>query len=291
MTALTPTDAAGWCFDIKSAPHGRYVVQQRRAGVDMRVFVPERVILATKCGKVTISHYLPDEKRWMMLHYGEQPVAWKPWPVHPNSKAPDRNGANVGGDDVTGSAAARTEASEDVVALTGQIESPVKAEIIGYGNASLAARESEKPLHSNPPETAHEAGRFNSGSLTEIVVKTQVQVLPGVAFGDAKGGSTGMERSDSQERLAPNPPFAAPAVPHTTTPSSESPEGEAQSLSGEPIESDSPKSRPGDAAASLTQQSNSPRQERPSAQERSSDRSGGQFGDAPKPVTNSSEAA
>lgn len=29
-----------------------------------------------------------------------------------------------------------------------------------------------------------------------------------------------------------NPPFAAPPVPHTTTPSSESPEGEAQSLSG-----------------------------------------------------------
>lgn len=50
-------------------------------------------------------------------------------------------------------------------------------------------------------------------------------------------------------------------------------------------ESDGPKSRLGDAAASLTQQSNSPRQERPSAQERSSDRSGGQFGDAPKPAT------
>lgn len=48
--------------------------------------------------------------------------------------------------------------------------------------------------------------------------------------------------------------------------------------------SEGPKSRPGDAAASLTQQSSSPRQERPSAQERSSDRSGGQFGDAPKPA-------
>ena len=50
------------------------------------------------------------------------------------------------------------------------------------------------------------------------------------------------------------------------------------------IESEGPKSRLGDAAASLTQQSSSPRQERPSAQERSSDRSGGQFGDAPKPA-------
>jgi len=74
-----------WNFDIKAAPHGRYEVKQRREGVDVRVFVPERVILATKCGKVTISHYLPEEKRWMMLAKGEQPVAWQPWPTHPHS--------------------------------------------------------------------------------------------------------------------------------------------------------------------------------------------------------------
>ncbi len=67
---------------------------------------------------------------------------------------------------------------------------------------------------------------------------------------------------------------------------SESPAGLTSSPAqpGTNHESEGPKSRPGDAAASLTQQSNSPRQERPSAQERSSDRSGGQFGDAPKPA-------
>lgn len=74
----------GWSTDIKQAPHGRYVVQQRRPGVDMKVFVPEKVILATKCGKVTLSHYLPDEKRWMMLAKGEEPVAWMAWPEHPS---------------------------------------------------------------------------------------------------------------------------------------------------------------------------------------------------------------
>ena len=69
MTAL-------WSTDIKSAPHGRYEIKQRREGVDIRVFVPERVILTTKCGKVTISHYQPEVKRWEMLADGELPIAW-----------------------------------------------------------------------------------------------------------------------------------------------------------------------------------------------------------------------
>lgn len=69
-----------WNTDIKAAPHGRYVVKQRREGVDQRVFVPERVILTTKCGKVVLSHYLPEEKRWLMLGKGEAPTAWQAWP-------------------------------------------------------------------------------------------------------------------------------------------------------------------------------------------------------------------
>jgi hypothetical protein len=80
---------AGWSTDIKAAPHGRYVVKQRREGVDQRVFVPERVILTTKCGKVTLSHYLPEEKRWLMLGHGEAPVAWMPWPEPYSAVLPD----------------------------------------------------------------------------------------------------------------------------------------------------------------------------------------------------------
>lgn len=76
-----------WSFDISKAPRGSYVVVNRKFGkgqADTRVFKPDRVILATKCGKVTVSKYLPDEKRWEMLAHGEQPVAWQAWPDHPH---------------------------------------------------------------------------------------------------------------------------------------------------------------------------------------------------------------
>lgn len=88
----------GWNTDIKAAPHGRYEIKQRREGVDTRVFVAERVILATKCGKVTLSHYIPQEKRWLMLGKNEQPDAWMPWPEHPNSARGPSNPAGQAGE-------------------------------------------------------------------------------------------------------------------------------------------------------------------------------------------------
>lgn len=60
---MTPAD--NWNFDIDAAPRGK------------------RVILATKCGKVTTSRYLPKEDRWEMLAKGEQPTAWHSWPTYP----------------------------------------------------------------------------------------------------------------------------------------------------------------------------------------------------------------
>lgn len=177
--------SALWSADIKFAPHGRYEIKQRREGVDIRVFVPERVILTTKCGKVLQSYYVPDEKRWMFLHHGEQPVAWMPWPEPYSVSA---------------------RGTISAVESAGEVSPP----------ASPAANSPSLPA-ANPQATRR-----------------------------------------------PDPlPLAG---------------------SGHQFESDSPKSLPGDAAASLTQLSNSQRQERPSAQERSSDRSGGQFGDAPKPA-------
>ncbi len=86
------------------------------------------------------------------------------------------------------------------------------------------------------------------------------------------------------------PPSSAP----TSSPvqADESPALDPLPAPGSPHHvSEGPKSRPDDAAASFTQQSSSPRQERQSAQERSSDRSGGQFGDAPKPATLLSQIA
>jgi len=77
-----------WNFDISEAPRGQTVMQPRKVGdkeTTVSVFVPDRVILATKCGKVTPSEYLPKEGRWVMLAAGEAPLAWQPWPAHPTA--------------------------------------------------------------------------------------------------------------------------------------------------------------------------------------------------------------
>jgi hypothetical protein len=78
-----------WDFDITQAPRGSYVVRNKTLGKgrgDTKDFVADVVILATKCGVVTKSRYLPDEKRWEGLAKGEQPVAWQPWPKHPHAE-------------------------------------------------------------------------------------------------------------------------------------------------------------------------------------------------------------
>lgn len=76
-----------WNFDIDLAPRGQMTTKLHatKTGTSaVEVFQPERVILATKCGKVTPSQYLPKEDRWEALAKGESPVAWQVWPVHPN---------------------------------------------------------------------------------------------------------------------------------------------------------------------------------------------------------------
>ena len=78
---------SGWDFDISRAPRGETVVSTVVIKGEERVrntFKPAKVILATKCGKVTLSHWLPEEKRWLMLAHGEQPVAFMNWPKHPD---------------------------------------------------------------------------------------------------------------------------------------------------------------------------------------------------------------
>lgn len=69
-----------WSTDIAKAPRGHYDLQGRKAKggstAEHRIFHPAPVWLATRCGKVTLSRYLPEEHRWEMLAHGEQPVAW-----------------------------------------------------------------------------------------------------------------------------------------------------------------------------------------------------------------------
>lgn len=75
-----------WRSDFENAPRGRTIVQTRiikGEPRDIQVFVPEYVILASTCGKVIKSHWLPDPGRWEFFNKDSQPDAWMPWPDHP----------------------------------------------------------------------------------------------------------------------------------------------------------------------------------------------------------------
>lgn len=82
-----------WSKDISKAPRGYWVTSMKphfatKKLYETTVFHPQRVIVATKCGKVTLSQWLPEGKerkkpRWEMLGENEEPVAWMPWPEYP----------------------------------------------------------------------------------------------------------------------------------------------------------------------------------------------------------------
>ncbi len=83
-----------WNFDISTAPRGHWEEDRLpgRGGSTrtVRRYSVPRVILASKCGKVIVSRWLPpdeDEKRpvgrWNGFMAGEEIVAWQPYPRHP----------------------------------------------------------------------------------------------------------------------------------------------------------------------------------------------------------------
>ena len=84
-----------WNENISEAPVGKEVTVTRlvpdknsasgRSVKDLQEYQRDDVILASKCGKVIKSYWLPDEKRWAGFNAGEQPVAWMAWPKHPNA--------------------------------------------------------------------------------------------------------------------------------------------------------------------------------------------------------------
>jgi len=86
---------------------------------------------------------------------------------------------------------------EDYDAETGEI---TQTQVAPQPASDLTAPQPLGQVADIQPETANEAGGFDSHSLTEIEVKSQVQVLPGAD--GAKGGPTGMGRSDAGERPA-----------------------------------------------------------------------------------------
>lgn len=69
-----------WSFDMAKAPRGSYDVIPAgpKASGARKVFRPDTVILASACGVVTVSHYLPEERRWNMFTRDVGPIAWMP---------------------------------------------------------------------------------------------------------------------------------------------------------------------------------------------------------------------
>jgi len=85
-----------WNRDIEAAPKGFEATEERLiAGrlkkVEVYIYMP--VILASKCGRVMKSRWLPADTgahrpigRWEGFQPLEEPVAWMPWPEHPEAK-------------------------------------------------------------------------------------------------------------------------------------------------------------------------------------------------------------
>jgi hypothetical protein len=70
-----------WSFDMSRAPRGSYDVLP--AGKDKRgarkQFRPDIIIVAGACGTVTLSHFIPDARRWEMFTRDVGPIAWMPY--------------------------------------------------------------------------------------------------------------------------------------------------------------------------------------------------------------------
>ena len=79
-----------WNFNMDEAPKGHYETQEtvlKGKTVTREVHIPEKFIAAGKCGVVTISRWLPKQNMWNMFGEKETPIAWQPWPEHPEVKS------------------------------------------------------------------------------------------------------------------------------------------------------------------------------------------------------------
>ncbi len=74
-----------WNYDITQAPKGHLESRKSPKGDGYYdEYVHDHIIIATKCGKVTRSYWVPKESRWCMMSKNEEPEAWIAWPVHPS---------------------------------------------------------------------------------------------------------------------------------------------------------------------------------------------------------------
>lgn len=74
-----------WNYDITQAPKGHLESRKAPKGDGYYdEYVHDHIIIATKCGKVTRSYWVPKENRWCMMSKNEEPEAWMLWPSHPS---------------------------------------------------------------------------------------------------------------------------------------------------------------------------------------------------------------
>ena len=77
-----------WNFNIEEAPKGRRFkreIKQKDKIIYQPVFEEQRVLTASKCGNVFVS-YMTEKGRWSGYTDKELPIAWMPFPKHPNGE-------------------------------------------------------------------------------------------------------------------------------------------------------------------------------------------------------------
>ena len=77
-----------WNFNIEEAPRGSLKIVSRVVGkntVEHEYWDAPIIIAAGNGAVVTTSRWLPKEGRWNMFTKDVPPLAWMPWPVHPNA--------------------------------------------------------------------------------------------------------------------------------------------------------------------------------------------------------------
>lgn len=77
-----------WNFNLDEAPRGYSRFVTRRIGkndITTEEHVPGLIIAAGNDGVVTVSRWLPKEERWNMFTKDVPPMAWMPWPKHPEA--------------------------------------------------------------------------------------------------------------------------------------------------------------------------------------------------------------
>lgn len=77
-----------WNFNMDEAPRGTFRDVVKTVGKNTVMSVvhdPDLIIAAGSGGIVTLSKWLPDQGRWNMFTKDVPPLAWMPWPTHPEA--------------------------------------------------------------------------------------------------------------------------------------------------------------------------------------------------------------